>query len=144
MLTIAEIRQRKREASGFASTQIRSLALAFIAVSWALLSAHDEPLKTMMAVLNKHVANRYLVLSLAGIGFLITTFDLLQYLAIVWMTTTAERIADASPLKQGQIKKNSVAYKSQSAFFWAKASLIPIGGCLLLVIFVELIRSVSQ
>lgn len=61
-----KILDRKKEASGQVSAQTRAYALGMMAISWALLTAHDEPLKSMAA----H-ASRYLMLSMSVVGMLV-------------------------------------------------------------------------
>jgi hypothetical protein len=75
-----KIYDRKKEASAQVSTLTRNLALGFIGVSWALLTAHDEPLHSMAGNVGQ-----YRLLSLAAISVVIIACDLLQYVAITSM-----------------------------------------------------------
>src|SRR5579871_5142990 len=101
VLSLEKLIDRKKEASGLVSAQTRTLALGFLAISWALLTAHDEPLRTMAL----HV-NRYLVLALALSGVLITAFDLLQYVAITRLAEKAVSTAEAASPQEGQYDRN--------------------------------------
>ena len=48
MLKLGDVYARKKEASAQVSTQTRTLAFGFLGISWALLTAHDDPLKSMV------------------------------------------------------------------------------------------------
>jgi len=48
-LKLDEVWARKKEASAQVSTQTRTLAVGFVAFAWALLTVHDDPLKSMAA-----------------------------------------------------------------------------------------------
>lgn len=130
MLSLEKLLDRKKEASGLVSAQIRTLALGFLAISWTLLTAHDEPLKTM----SSHV-NRYLVLGLAVSGVLVMAFDLLQYVAITTMAGNAASRAEAATSQKAQYDNGSIAYKAQALFFWSKFAILAVGAVLLATIF---------
>jgi hypothetical protein len=136
MLSLDKLLDRKKEASGLVSAQIRTLALGFIAISWTLLTAHDEPLKTM----SSHV-NRYFVLFLAASGVLVMAFDLLQYVAVTAMADKAARLAEAAPSEQAQYDSGSIAYKAQAFFFWSKFVILAVGAILLSIVFFHLLTA---
>jgi hypothetical protein len=137
MVSLEKLLDRKKEASGLASAQIRTLALGFLAISWALLTAHDEPLRTM----SSHV-NRYLLLGLAVSGVLATAFDVFQYVAVTVMAGKAAEEAEAAASKTAQYDKDSFAWKAQAWFFRAKFVVVVIGSAILAVIFWHLFAAV--
>jgi hypothetical protein len=133
MLKKQEIYDRKKEASGQVSTQTRNLVLGFLAISWALLTAHDDPLKSMAAQVNRN-----LILALAAVSVLVLTFDLLQYVAVTRMAEKAFRKVERAGLDEGEYDRRSWAFKAQAFFYHAKFTIMLVGGVLLIVIFVLL------
>jgi hypothetical protein len=143
MLKLADIYARKKEASGQVSSQTRSLALGFLAITWALLTAHDQPLQAMAS----HV-NRYIVLVFATVAILVLACDLLQYVAITSFTDEAYKAAEKATPQEGQYDQTSVAYRAQAFLYRAKFYLLSADAVLLLLIlgllFLPLRTSTSQ
>jgi len=139
MLDLKDIYARKKEASGQVSTLTRALALGFLGVSWTLLTAHDEPLHTMAANVNK-----YLILSLAVVSGLVLAFDIFQYVAITSMAEEAYRRAEDVGHKEAQYDSKSTAYKAQGFFYHAKFATLIIGSLLLVFVFVRLFLGISK
>ena len=137
MPTLPEIYARKKEASGQVSAQTRSLALGLLALTWVLLTAHDEPLRSMAANVNP-----YLILWLAAISILVIMCDLLQYVAITSMANAAYKRAEASQAKMSQYDNKSFAYKAQATLYYAKFWILAVGAILLLVIFIQLLSPI--
>ncbi len=138
MRTLAEIYARKKEASGQVSTQTRNLALGFLAISWALLTAHDEPLRSMAANLN-----RYAILLLAASSVLVLACDLLQYVFITLMAEqTATRAVNAH-LSEAQYDKRSCAYRVQAVMYQAKFWIVVAGSLWALGIFLFLFMPIK-
>jgi hypothetical protein len=138
MPAIAEINARVKEASGQVSTLTRSLALGFLAVSWTLFTAHDEPLHSMAANVN-----RYLILGLAACSVLFLACDLLHYVAITSMAEeAAERAKKVNP-STADYDVRSVAYKAQAPLYHAKFWIVASGSILLLTIFVFLLMPIK-
>jgi hypothetical protein len=133
MLTLQEIHARKKEASGQVSTQTRSLALGFLAISWALLTVHDEPLRTMAANVNRN-----LVLALAAGAVLVLAFDLLQYVSIVSMNNQAAELAEKSEAQTAQYDKKWFVYRAQAVLYFTKFGTLLLTSILLIVIFILL------
>jgi hypothetical protein len=129
MLKLADIYARKKEASGQVSSQTRSLALGFLAITWALLTAHDQPLQAMAS----HV-NRYIVLVFATVAILVLVCDLLQYVAITNFTDKAYKTAAKATPQEGQYDEKSVAYRAQAFLYKAKFYLLSADAFLLLLI----------
>lgn len=136
MLKYAEIYARKKEASGQVSTQTRSLALGFLAISWALLTAHDEPLHAMVA----HV-NRYMILALAAVSVLVIVSDLFQYVATTNMAGAALDRAGKARDRKAEYDDKSFAYRTQAFLYHAKFWILAAGAILLLMIFIGLFQS---
>lgn len=136
MLKYNEIYARKKEASGQVSTQTRSLALGYLAIAWALLTVHDDPLKSMVAHLN-----RYMILGLAAISVVVIIADLFQYVAITSMAGVALKKAAEAPDRKAQYDEDSFAYCSQAFLYHAKFWILGVGGILLGIIFILLFVS---
>ncbi len=133
MPSSSKLLARRKEFSGQVSTQTRGLALGFLAISWALLTAHDEPLRSMAANVN-----RYLILGLVVGSFLVLTCDLLQYVAATTMVNQAYQRAEASEDKTGEIDENSFAFKAQKVLYFTKFVILAVSSVLLVWIFVLL------
>jgi hypothetical protein len=61
--------------------------VGFVAVAWALLTAHDDPLRSMAG----HVPS-WLILTLAVLSVVVLILDMFQYVAITSMADAAYRI----------------------------------------------------
>lgn len=133
MVTLQQMFDRKKEVSAQVSTQVRTAGLSFIAISWALLTAHDEPLKTMCLRIN-----RYAELGLAFVGFLILACDLLQYVATVRFVDAAIGRAEKTASQKGLYDADSRAYKANGFFYRSKFRLLIAGTLLLIGIFAAL------
>ena len=133
MPELKEIYARKKEASGQVSTQTRSLALGMLAISWALLTVHDDPLKTMAA----HVKRDW-ILSLAVVSVIVIICDLFQYVAITSMAGEALiRAENANP--QAALYDNKLfAYRAQRYLYYGKFLIVGFAFVLLVVIFMRL------
>ena|ERR1700722_13376322 len=133
MPILQTILERKKEVSGQVSTQTRTLALGFLAISWALLTAHDEPLHTMAT----HVS-RYLILALAVSSVLVIASDLLQYVAATSVAQDAINRAEKVTPPAATYDNTSRAYKAQAFLYHSKFWLLSLGALLLLFIFIGL------
>jgi hypothetical protein len=133
MPILQTILERKKEVSGQVSTQTRTLALGFLGISWALLTAHDEPLHTMAA----HVS-RLLILVLAATSVLVIAGDLLQYVAATSVAQDAIDRAEKVTPPAAPYDNTSRAYKTQAILYHLKFWLLSLGALLLLFIFIGL------
>ena len=136
MATLQQILERKKDVSGQVSTQTRTLALGMLAISWALLTVHDDPLRTMALSVS-----RFWMLSLAVCAVLVIAFDLLQYVAATTVAEKATKDAEAVPAKTALYDNTTPAYKAQAWLYHAKFYLLIAGALLLLVIFIGLFRT---
>jgi hypothetical protein len=140
MPKLEEIYARKKEASAQVSTQTRTLAVGFVAFAWALLTVHDEPLKSMAG----HVPS-WLILALAAISVLILILDMLQYVAITNMAESTYHKAETAKQTEGILyDSESCAYKAQGVFYFAKFYVLATASIVLGVIFVLLFLPIHQ
>lgn len=130
MPKLEEIYARKKEASAQVSTQGRTLAVGYIAFSWALLTAHDDPLKTMAG----HVP-AWMTLTLAIVSVLMLIVDMLQYVAITNMAESTYRMAESEGKTEGLYDPKSCAYKAQAFFYKFKFFVLIVASVWLGVIF---------
>ena len=133
MVPLEKILERKKDVSGQISAQTRTLALGMLAISWALLTVHDDPLRTMAA----HVG-RPLLLAFAVCSVLVIVFDLFQYVAGNQVVDSAIKAAETSPKGEAQYNAGSLAYKAQALLFWGKVVFLAGAAVMLTVIFVRL------
>jgi NADH:ubiquinone oxidoreductase subunit 3 (subunit A) len=138
MLKLSDIYARKKEASGQVSTQTRGLALGFVAIAWALLTAHDEPLRSMTI----HVS-RYLILLFAVCAVLVLICDLLQYVAITSFVEDAYDEAEKRTPQEGEYDSSSRAYRVHAILYKTKFWLLGIAFSLLVIIVGFLFRPIS-
>ena len=138
MPSISQLEATVKESTGQVSTLTRSLALGYLAVCWALLTAHDEPLHSMAANVN-----RYYVLALAACSVLFLTCDLFQYFATARSAEEAVSRAKAVNPAQADLNQKSFAYRSQVVMFFSKFVLAVLGGLLLIAIFVCLLLPIE-
>ena len=136
MASLEQILERKKEVTGQISTQTRTLAYGLLAISWALLTAHDDPLKAMAT----HVS-RTSVLALAVLSVLVIAFDLLQYVFAEKVAQAALNEAENSTCKAVAYKNNSYSYKLQVLFYKMKFFLLVLASILLIYIFISLFRA---
>jgi len=135
---LKKLNKTVKKATGQVSALTRSLALGYLAVAWALLTASEDPLKSMAANVN-----RYLVLALAACSVLFLTCDLLQYFAIARSATeAASRAKDLSPA-EADVNEKSLAFRAQGVMFFLKFWVAVLGGVLLVVIFICLMRPIG-
>ena len=133
MPTLGELRERKKEVSGQVSAQTRTSALGLLAVSWGLLTAHDEPLKTMAARVS-HAA----LWGMAVVAFLVLACDLLQYVASTAVANEALHRAEESADQKALYDTSSFAYKVADLLYFTKFGFLLVGAFLLIWVFVEL------
>ena len=138
MPSLTEINARMKEGSGQVSTLTRSLALGFLAIAWTLLTAHEEPLRSMTANVN-----RYLILGLATSSALFLACDLLHYVAITRMAEEAAVRAAKVSSAVADYDKTSLAYKAQAPLYHAKVWIVGTGAVLLLTIFIFLLLPIT-
>lgn len=131
MPKIEEVYARKKEASAQVSTQTRTLAFGFLGVSWALLTVHDEPLKSMAANVPP-----WLILSLAVGSIIVLALDMFQYVAVTSMADAAYHKAEKAKQTEGILyDSESFAYKAHVFFYQVKFWVLWAAALLLLVIF---------
>jgi hypothetical protein len=134
MPKLEEIWVRKKEASAQVSAQTRALALGLLAVAWALLTAHDDPLKSMAV----HIPS-YRFLALAAVSVLVLVLDMLQYVATTRMAETTYRNAESNNQTENVLyDPESCAYKAQAFFYHAKFYALSAAALVMLLIFVLL------
>jgi hypothetical protein len=133
-LKLEEVWARKKEASAQVSTQTRTLAVGFVAFAWALLTVHDDPLKSMAG----HVPS-WLILTLAVLSVLILILDMLQYVATTGMAGATYHKAENENQEEGILyDPESCAYKAQGFFYHFKFVVLTVAATVLGVIFVLL------
>jgi hypothetical protein len=135
MPELKDIYARKKEASGQVSTQTRTLALGMLAISWALLTVHDEPLKTMAT----HIHQRW-ILSLAVVSVFVIVCDMFQYVAITSMAGEALARAEKAKLTETTYEEKLFAYKAQNYLYFGKFWILAVCFALLVFIFFRLFR----
>ncbi len=130
-LKLEEVWARKKEASAQVSTQTRTLAVGFIAFAWALLTVHDDPLKSMAA----HVPS-WLLLTLAALSVLILILDMFQYVATTNMAEKTYHEAEKAGKTDGILyDDDSFAYKAQGFFYHFKFIALVLAAIVLGFIF---------
>lgn len=133
MPSLDKILERKKEVSGQVSAQTRTLALGTLAISWALLTVHDEPLRTMATSIYRPI-----LLGLAVCSVLVIVFDLFQYVAATQVVNVAAEEAEHANPQAAKYNNNSAAYILSTLFYRAKFVLLIIAGIILVVIFIQL------
>jgi hypothetical protein len=135
--TLDQIYERKKEASSQVSALTRSIAFSFLGIAWMLLTARDDPLKSM----SMHVPICLLVLLIIG-SVLILIFDILQYVAVTNMADKAFHDAEREGKKDNiKYDPNSLAYKSQAFFYHAKFYTLCVVTAVLIIVFAMLFLS---
>src|ERR1017187_8413935 len=138
MLKLGDVYARKKEASAQVSTQTRTLAFGFLGISWALLTAHDDPLKSMVG----HVPT-FLLLVLAIGAVVVLILDMLQYVAITSMADATYHRAEKEGETEGILyNPKSTAYRAQACLYHAKFVMLWCVAGVLLVIFIMLFQPI--
>ncbi len=132
MATEKEISERRKEVSGQVSAQTRAPALGLLAISWALLTAHDEPLKAMAM----H-PNRNAILAMSFVAASILAFDLLQYVAYTNVADKALKKAEQSVSREALYDEDWV-YRAAGWLYHAKFYLLTAGALLLLYVMITM------
>lgn len=133
MATQKDLLERQKEVSGQVSAQTRTSALGLLAISWALLTAHDQPLEAMAA----HVP-QYQKLALAVLGMFVLVFDMLQYVSATKDVGKALAKAEKDPNKEADYDYDAFTYKAILRCYRLKFSVLTIAGILLALIFMQL------
>ncbi len=133
-LKLEDVWARKKEASAQVSTQTRTLAVGYVAFAWALLTVHEDPLKTMAARVPP-----WLILMLAVLGVLILILDMFQYVAITKMAEDTYHDAEDEKKTEGILyNRNSGAYKAQARLYHSKFVILVVATLVLAFIFFRL------
>ncbi len=138
MVSYSEIRDTQKEVSGLFSSQVRTLALGLLAIAWALLTAHDEPLRTMALTVP-----RWELLSLAVLSVFVLTFDLLQYVFALRFTRAALHKAEHSPTRDAKYDNGSFSYRAHLWMYHGKFSALVVAALLKAWVFLSLFRAPS-
>ena len=127
MPTLEKLLERRKEVSSQVSAQARALSLGLLAVSWAFLTAHDEPLKGLVSRMPT-----YMVVAVGGFAALALVSDLLQY---VWYTRVAdEAVKKAEKTQDGTAQYYGTwYYKAARAMYFVKYWLLVIGSAVLAI-----------
>jgi hypothetical protein len=134
MPKLDDIHVRKKEASSQVSAQTRSLALGYLGISWALLTAHDEPLRSMAANVSKS-----LLVSLAAGSFPAIFCDFWQYVALRRMVNNAADLAETAKEQVALYNEDSWEFRTQKCLYQAKIWIVVSSTLLLIAIFFRLL-----
>jgi len=139
MASLSDILARQKDVSGQLSTQTRTLALGFLAFAWALLTAHDDPLKTMAAN-----AGRTLPMLLAAVSVLVLVCDWFQYYFGAEAAKATAAVAENAVPQEATYDRTSLDYRMQWGLYYLKLALLAVGFAVLLIIFVFLFRTPAR
>ena len=134
MPTKEKVLERKKEVSDRISTQVRTLAVSFLALVWLLLFPGKDGTPVF-----PHSPSRYLLL-LGGITALMAMVaDFVQYVMsyhVVVRTFAAPIPHKENPEEKYAYDNGTLAYRSQDYFFYAKQILLALSALLLAIAFV--------
>ena len=133
MATEKELLERQKEVSGQVSAQTRTSALGLLAISWALLTAHEPPLQGMALR-----APQFEVLTLSALAVGVLICDMLQYVFYTQNAIVAVREAECSPTKEADFNYDAVSYKAGRFCYYLKFIVLVAAVLLLFAIFGQL------
>lgn len=117
------------------STQVRTIAIGLLAVTWATLIGESTTLRSLAGQL------RSKLLVVAALCVLALVFDFVQYLfGYVTVNRTRRQIEDAQQ-REGKYDYESLSWCLRNLFFWAKQAIILAAAVLFLVVLVPYIYS---
>lgn len=127
MLSLKDLYERRKETSAQVGAQTRTSGLGLLAISWALLTAHDQPLQAM----TKRVPETVL-LGIGIFGVLTVTFDLLQYVSATKAADRAIETAKKSESKEAQYDDQWFSWRAIAWMYHGKFIALSCGATLLL------------
>ncbi len=130
MPNLQQITDRLKKVSGQVSSQIRASALGLLGISWVLLTAHKDPLQSMV----RHVSHRWFI-AIAIIATTVLALDLLQYIAYTMSADEALDRASNTPTKEAPYAFHARASRAGDWLYKAKVVTLFAGGILLVVVF---------
>lgn len=133
MPTLNVILDDKRAATVQVSSQTRSIALGMIAISWAMITAHDAPLSVLVASVPLP-----LIIGPAAFSILGLVCDFFQYIFQTAVITSAENIAIKTHTQEAGYNPGSIASRIQLNLFRLKIVSVAISFILAVAMFVEI------
>lgn len=135
MATEQEVLARKKEVSDRISTQVRTLALSFIAVVWLFL----VPTKDGPPVL-PHAPDKLFLLGAGLTALLAMVIDFLQYVAAYQSVQRALNVTDDTEKSPNfQYDYDAIAYRAQTWCFWGKQLFVATSFLFLAVAFAKIL-----
>ena len=131
--TLEELYERKKEVSGQVSAQTRTSALGLLAISWALLTAHDPPLRSLV----EKVDRRFL-LAIAVSAVAVIAMDLLQYVAATTATDAALKEARTADPPEANYNDDSFSYRAIGWMYRGKFVALAVGAVVLFGVFIRM------
>lgn len=128
MPRITEIIEELRFISDRISTQVRTLALGLLAISWAILVGDSTFLHRLSEGLGRSL------LLIAALSVLVLLLDFLQYVTAYIYVDKVRREAEAGDLAEIDYPTTSSMRSLRSLFFWAKQSVLVATVVLFLII----------
>lgn len=132
MATESQILERQKEVSDRISTQVRTLAVSFLALVWLFLVPGQDGAPRLPNEIN---VTLLMVSGAAAVGSLI--FDFLQYLAsyLTVREALSAKPDDAPDDYEYGYDYDSFSYRVQSVFFWLKQVALAISFAFLVIAF---------
>lgn len=135
MATEQEVLARKKEISDRISTQVRTLALSFIAVAWLFL----VPTKDGPPVL-PHAPDKLFLIGAGLTALLAMVIDFLQYVAAYQAVQQALKVTrDTKKPSDFEYDYDAIAYRAQTWCFWGKQLFVAASFLFLAVAFAKIL-----
>jgi hypothetical protein len=120
MRTVKEVVEELQWVSDRISTQVRTLGVGLIAITWGLLIAQPQIAGPLPDWIEKHL----LIVGILALGAMVC--DFMQYICAYWNTKGLLDHMEREGLKEAEYDYASRLYKSRALFFWLKQILIGI------------------
>lgn len=113
------------------STQVRTVALGLLVITWGLLIAKSDVAIEVAKPMKKSL------MAIGGIAILTMFFDFLQYFFGYWVTHALFKQMERENKDEGKYKYSDLRYKLRVYLFWGKQYFLIIGVLFFLFVLIK-------
>jgi hypothetical protein len=132
---LKEIYQELQVISDCLSTQVRTVALGLLAITWTIFVGESALFKKLSETLGKWL------LLVAVLSICALLVDFLQYVLGYIYVDQTRKTAESKELDEIDYDPNSLLWRSRTAFFWTKQFLLVAAIIVFLIVLASYIKS---
>lgn len=102
------------------STQVRTMSIGLLAITWGLLIGKPEITQPLPLWLKKNL------LAIGILALVVMLSDFLQYFVGFWVVDSLRKSMEAKKQTEAEYDYGTIPYKLREFFFWAKLVLVVI------------------